>query len=253
MDIVFEGGGIKGLAYIGALRYLEERGIKMNNFAGTSVGAIFAALCAVGYTSDEMQVLINKLDPNQFWPKAKNILESTYGTIKKRAVYSMDSLERYLDNLFVWKRKQKFKDLKIGNNYKLKVITACVNERKLVVLPDELNKFKINSDDFLISKAVCMSSAIPLVYKPYRINDYTFVDGGIFSNFPIWLFEDSDNVLGFRLGKKKKNDKFGNRNIIYIDTSRYKATDFRKGFTEKHYLYNIGYYYTKLFFDKTYK
>ena len=247
MDIVFEGGGIKGLAYIGALRYLEERGLKINNVAGTSVGSIFASLIAVGYTSSELQQLIDDLDFFEFWPKGKNIFKSTVGTIKNKALYSLTPLENKLEYLFSRKMKTKFKDIKVGNNYKLKVITTNVNSRKLVVIPNDLGKFNINGDDFPISKAVCMSSAIPLVYQPYKINNQIFVDGGIMSNFPMWLFKDKVNVFGFRLGKRKKND--GN-NIIYIDTSRYRATDFKKGFSERYYLYNLGYYYTKQFFDR---
>src|SRR5690554_7300212 len=100
-----------------------------------------------------------------------------------------------------------------------------------------------------------MSFPNPLIFKPYKFNGKIFIDGGVFSNFPIWLFKNSQNVLGFRLGKQKKKAKAleTGKHIIYIDTSRYRATDFRKGFSEKHYLYNLGYYYTKLYFDKIYR
>lgn len=254
MNIVFEGGGIKGLAYIGALRYLEERGIRINCVAGTSVGAIFASLCAVGYTSIELQDLVTELDPNYLWPKSKNIIESAYVTIKKKAVYSMDTLEKYLNDLYKDKNKTMFKDVMIGNNCKLKVIATSINFKKMVVIPDDLMKYNINPNDFSIAKAVCMSSALPLIYQPYKIGKHMFLDGGLFSNFPIWLFDGYENVLGFRLNKKKKTKKIINDdNVIYIDTSRYKATDFRKGFNEKQYLYNLGYYYTKQYFDRIYK
>lgn len=51
---IFEGGGARGIAHVGALAALEESGLKLDGFAGTSAGAIIAALAAVGYRSDDL-------------------------------------------------------------------------------------------------------------------------------------------------------------------------------------------------------
>jgi len=65
-DAVFEGGGVKGIGHIGALAYAESIGIQWVNVAGTSAGAIVAALVAAGYTSGEIKGIMDDLDFNQF-------------------------------------------------------------------------------------------------------------------------------------------------------------------------------------------
>jgi Patatin-like phospholipase len=64
LDVVFEGGGIKGAAFCGALEVLESRGFSYRNLIGTSAGAITAALLASGYRSGQMQAILTERDGN---------------------------------------------------------------------------------------------------------------------------------------------------------------------------------------------
>src|SRR3954453_13731963 len=66
VDLVFEGGGVKGIAMVGALSVLEEHGYKPQNVAGTSAGAIVATLLAAGYTAAELRDLISNQDFSEF-------------------------------------------------------------------------------------------------------------------------------------------------------------------------------------------
>ena len=64
-NYIFQGGSVKGLAYLGALDILENNGVKLKNIkriGGTSVGAIIAALLSVGYTSDELKAELLNMD-----------------------------------------------------------------------------------------------------------------------------------------------------------------------------------------------
>ena len=54
-DIVFSGGGAKGIALVGAVRALEEQGVRYNRLIGTSAGTILAVLVAAGFTADELE------------------------------------------------------------------------------------------------------------------------------------------------------------------------------------------------------
>ena len=63
INAVFEGGGIKGLAYVGVLRFLEKRGFRIQKVGGTSIGAVFASLIAAGYNSYEIEELVNDFNP----------------------------------------------------------------------------------------------------------------------------------------------------------------------------------------------
>ena len=69
-DLVFEGGGVKGIGLAGALATLEEREYRPQNIAGTSAGAITAALLAAGYSAAELREIIVSLDYRQFQDRA---------------------------------------------------------------------------------------------------------------------------------------------------------------------------------------
>src|SRR4051794_21735282 len=66
VDLVFEGGGVKGIGLVGALSVLEERGYQPRHTAGASAGAIVATLYAAGYTAAELHEIMQTLDYNQF-------------------------------------------------------------------------------------------------------------------------------------------------------------------------------------------
>ena len=68
-DLVFEGGGVKGIGLVGVPATLEERGYRHQNVAGTSAGSISAALLAGGYTAAELREIILELDYRQFQDK----------------------------------------------------------------------------------------------------------------------------------------------------------------------------------------
>ena len=70
-DAVFEGGGVKGIGLVGALQAFEEAGFQWQNVAGTSAGAITAALVAVGYTAQETKMIMNeRVDFHKFMDTA---------------------------------------------------------------------------------------------------------------------------------------------------------------------------------------
>ena len=70
VDLVFEGGGVKGIALVGAFSVLEEQGYEPKNMAGASAGAITAVLIAAGYTASELRTIIGELDYDRFKDRA---------------------------------------------------------------------------------------------------------------------------------------------------------------------------------------
>ncbi len=62
VDLVFEGGGVKGLGLVGALSVLEEKGYEPQSVAGTSAGGLLAALLAAGYTAAELRGIFLDFD-----------------------------------------------------------------------------------------------------------------------------------------------------------------------------------------------
>lgn len=210
-DLVCKGGGVKGIALVGALSYFEECGYVWKKVAGTSVGAIIASLVAVGYSASEIKDIMYNLDYKKFTDK--NALQSVpfVGSLLSlfycKGIYAGDYVENFLREKFELKGKKYFKDIYENNESKLKVIATDVTNHKLVVLPDDLIKYNIDPMEFEIAKAVRMSLSIPFFFNPVILNKNEnpsyIVDGGLLSNFPIWIFDVNDKprwpTFGFNL------------------------------------------------------
>ncbi len=249
INLILQGGGVKGLAYIGALRFLEENGYTIDYIAGSSVGAIIGALVACGYNSYELEDIINNIPIDIFLQK-KEAKEQ----LKTKGIYSLEKLEKYLENLLLLKNKRTFSDIKIGNNYKTIFMATSLKNKKIFVLPYDLRLLNINPDTFPIAKAAMMSASIPLFYGAYNINNNYFYDGGVSDNYPKWCFS---NAVALKIAEENKIIKsiqkklFGSINNpsaiyeIYINTNGYHSTDFKKAFNNKYDLYNRGYYAAK--------
>lgn len=212
VDAVFQGGGVKGIAFVGAINYLEEHHYQWNNLAGTSAGSIVAALLAVGYTGKELKEIM--MDMNYVKLLKKNILNkipvagNIFQLVNDYGVYDSSIIENWMFQRLWEKGKTKFKDLK-KDGIILKIIAADVTKRRILILPDDLKNYGLDPDEFSIAMAVRMSSSIPFFFKPVKLkydNKINYiVDGGLISNFPIWIFDDDGTskprwpTFGFRL------------------------------------------------------
>lgn len=291
IDAVFQGGGVKGIGFVGAINCIEDNGYTWERLAGTSAGAIVATLLAVGYTGKELKEIMLASDYKKFLNKSAvneiPIIGNAVGLIRENGVYSGDPIEEWITNLLVKKGKTKFKDVMYKGEAKLKIIAADITRRKTLILPDDLKDYDIDTMEFSIAKAVRMSISIPFFFKPVKLKYYGgisyIVDGGLLSNFPIWIY-DVEGVprwptFGFKFLNDSishtamgKNDLFSisldiinamlerNEEIylpeknsvrtINIDAYGVKATDFnisKKVYIE---LYNSGYKAAKEFLNK---
>lgn len=214
-DIVCEGGGVKGIALVGSINCLESYGYEFKKMAGTSAGAIIASLLAVGYRGEELKDLILNLDYTKliFNSKLNKIFSTLKGSVNifsKKGIYSTKNIENYLYNLFLAKGKTKFKDISINNESSLKIIASDITNKKLLVLPDDLINYGIDPMEFEISKAVVMSISIPFYFFPFVFKTTTekdfIVDGGLLSNFPIWIFDSKGTPTRPTFGLRLKED-----------------------------------------------
>ncbi|HHX00155.1 MAG TPA: patatin-like phospholipase family protein [Acholeplasmataceae bacterium] len=257
---VFEGGGIKGLAYIGVIRFLEERGFRFLHAGGSSVGSLFASLILARYNSYDLEELVKNFDLNiLITSKAKKPIQKFINGIKYKGLYTMKYFENYLRNILASRGITTFRDLKMGEDYLLKIVVTDIKNRKMITIPNDLAYYNYSKDNFPVAKAVAMSCSIPIVFVPYKINENSFVDGGVTNNFPINLFKDSKvPTLGFKLSETTKKTsiitkykdklfniktevKFDDYNVVEINTAGYKATDFKKGLENYQELIKLGY------------
>lgn len=266
---VFEGGGIKGLAYIGAIKFLEERGYQFKYVGGSSVGALFASLIAAKFKAKEMEELVANFDINILTStKSKKPINKFINGIKYKGLYSLAFFENYLDNLFKTKGYATFRDVKVGEDYLLKIIVTDYKKKKMVIIPTDLGEYNYSKDSFPIAKAVVMSCSMPIVFVPYKIHNNIFIDGGVVNNFPINLFINSSiPTVGFRLNENEKpnlilntiknklfklniDTKFSSYNIVDINTKGYKVTDFKIGLKNYKDLIKLGYNSMRDYFYK---
>lgn len=225
-DLVCKGGGVKGIALVGALLYFEECGYIWKKVAGTSVGAIVASLVAVGYTAKEIYDIMLKIDYREF--ADKNTLQSIpligppISLFYSKGIHAGDYVENFLSEKFEQKGKKYFKDIYENGESKLKVIASDVTRHKLIVLPDDLVEYNINPMEFEIAKAVRMSLSIPFFFEPVILNKKGnpsyIVDGGLLSNFPIWIFDVSDRprwpTFGLNLYNNVQNSNSNPHGLI---------------------------------------
>lgn len=217
--LVFSGGGIKGLAYIGAIKALEEKklfqGVK--RFAGASAGAITAALLAIGMNANELDEQMSNVDFATFLQKSNVDIEALADKplesfclkgveviadeIKKRGLCDGSVFVQWLTSMFKLKgfdETTTFTQLyeKTGNEL---VIVLCYANCSKTVLACHRNEETANMP---IITAVRGSMSIPFVFEPLNWNNNIYVDGGTMYNYPIEVFDEEISprkTLGFIL------------------------------------------------------
>ncbi|MEJ7842335.1 MAG: patatin-like phospholipase family protein [Rubrobacter sp.] len=223
VDLVFEGGGVKGIALVGAFSVLEERGYEPQNMAGASAGAIVAALIAAGYDAGELKEIIANLDYDQFKDEAiedRFPMGKTLSILKDLGIYEGEAFEGWMRGLLEARGVRTFGDLvrredvELKYRYKLQVIASDVTERRLLVLPRDAPSLGITRpDDLDVARAVRMSMSIPIFFEPVRFTnkqtgeEHLIVDGGMLSNFPVWLFDAEEPqwpTIGMKLTQNPK-------------------------------------------------
>lgn len=222
-DAIFEGGGVKAFGMLGALYEAERRGYHWVNVAGSSAGAIIAALVAAGYSAIEIKDQIWKLDFRYFkdvdWLGRIPFVGHALNLWFKHGLYMGNHLENLLRELLSAKGVVTFKDLIQKEydgdhirHYKLVVTATDVSRRKLLRLPYDLHDYGIDPDSMEVCKAIRMSSSLPFFFEPCRIVStntkerqeiHYLIDGGVLSNFPVWVFDNDDvpqwPTFGFKI------------------------------------------------------
>lgn len=204
-DLVFEGGGVKGIGLAGAYRELSDRGYQAECVAGTSAGAITAALVAVGYTGAELQDIV--LKDMQFKQFEDSTFLDRFGAggdivqfFRSRGMHSGKYFLGWMGERLAAKKITKFGQLRDPNAtdasraYRLQVIASDLTARSMLVLPRDAGQLGIDPDELEIAEAVRMSMSIPVFFEPVTVppqagQGHMIVDGGLLSNYPIWLFD----------------------------------------------------------------
>ncbi|MGS0525986.1 patatin-like phospholipase family protein [Zobellia nedashkovskayae] len=189
VGLVLSGGGAKGMAHIGAIKVLEEAGIRVDYIGGTSMGAIVGSLYAAGYTGDQLDSIF----------RATNFTNLIQDNLPRSAktFYEKENSEKYAVTL-------PFDNFKIsvppaysgGQNVYNELVKFLYPVRNINDFNDlpipfvciatdvETGEEVILKDGYL-PEAVMASGTLPSLFEPARINGKVLIDGGVVNNYPI--------------------------------------------------------------------
>lgn len=208
---LFGGGAIRGVSYIGAIKAMEELGICIDTFGGSSVGSIIAALLAVGYTADELKQIFLKVNFELF----KDI------SIAFGPIFAISKGEVFLE----WVRELIEKKF-YGENYKKganKAVTFKDIEKNLVIITTNLSNFeckefsRFETPDYEIASAIRISSCMPGLMKPIEYNNTLLVDGDLQKSFPMWKLSKNLNSAKERILEFRLEGDYDTNNLSGID------------------------------------
>lgn len=201
-DLVFEGGGVKGIGLAGAYRELSDQGYQPGCVAGTSAGAITAAVVAAGYTGAELEDLVlNQMHFTDFEDRpgfGGELVEF----MRTRGLHTGNFFLGWMRERLAAKGVHTFGDLRDpgddpARRYKLQVIASDLAAHRMLVLPRDAGLLGLDPDRLEVAQAVRMSMSIPVFFEPVTIGPHTIVDGALLSNFPVWLFDVPDGQPRF--------------------------------------------------------
>lgn len=215
---VFQGGGCKAIAYIGAYEEAYNRGVCFSEVAGTSAGSMIAALVAANATPEYLKKLVEKTDFSKFrngklsvfFPLLRVVLKYTMKLdwytayhlslcelVRKHGLFSTKPIEKFINaelcKLMGLDGEVRFRDLVRD----LHIVSSDLYMHNVKVWSKE------NTPDESVAKAVCASCAIPGYFQPV---DDRYVDGGILCNLPNFVFAENaqyNKILSFRFVPNK--------------------------------------------------
>jgi NTE family protein len=225
VDLVLEGGGVNGIALVGALCALadqiERKGVEYDKHwltleggrvAGTSVGSIVGALLAAGYRPTEIRDIVFGPEISRFSdlsalgrvPVVGKPLDMLLGLVTELGMFRGDYILGVLRKLLAAKNIRTFKDLIIPGReretnplerYRAHFVASDITHGRMLILPDDMSveKYGVDPDDLEVALAVRMSMSVPFVFRPVQLTGRDgvtsyIVDGGLLSNFPVRIF-----------------------------------------------------------------
>lgn len=172
LGLALSGGGARGFAHPGAIKAIEDFGLKPEIISGTSAGALAGVLYADGYAPEEIVKLFVGRDFREFIDIQ----------VPVAAIFGTSGVKRFLKKYLHVKN---FEDLPIP----LKVVATNLDEGKSAVF-----------DKGPIIDAIVASCSIPIVFNPVVIDGVNYVDGGIFKNFPVSTIRSvCDKIIGINV------------------------------------------------------
>lgn len=232
VGLVLSGGGAKGLAHIGALKVIEEAGVKIDYIGGTSMGAIIGALYASGYSANELDSIFKSVDVS--------LLIQDNLPRGAKTFYDKEDAERYALSLPFNNFKVSFPSaISSGQNiYNLlvKLLYHVKDTKDFNKLP--IPFFSIATDvetgqEILLNKgylpeAIMASGTFPSLFEPAEIDNKILIDGGVVNNYPIKKLKKlgADIIIGIDVQDGLANrDKLSSGTEVLLQINNYRTVN----------------------------
>lgn len=216
-NLVFEGGGVKGIAYIGAMSILEQRGIlsKIKRAGGTSAGAINALIFSLGYSVVEQRGIMSSTDFKAFMDDSWGVIRDIRRLAKDFGWNKGDFFAEWIGDIIKKKMgtaKATFGDLKDTASPDLFVIGTNLSTGYSEVFSAERHP------KMPLAQAVRISMSIPLFFAAVRYGERedVYVDGGAMQNYPVKLFDRAKYLDAGELEAMRATEYYNKENARFL-------------------------------------
>ncbi|MCB0761818.1 MAG: patatin-like phospholipase family protein [Flavobacteriales bacterium] len=208
-NLVFEGAGIRGVAYVGVLSELEQNGIAshINQVAGTSAGAITALLFSLGYSSSEMEGILSETKLSQFNDGEGVFIGGIYRMKHRYGWYKPNEVEKWLERLIEYQTG--CAEMTLSEHHDAGYPDVYFTATNLSAQSMEVLSWR-TYPNMKLSSAVRISMSIPLYFGAAFVDQdggvyntqnpqgtrEIMVDGGILGNYPIHVFDSVITSFG---------------------------------------------------------
>ena len=221
-DLVLGGGGVRGIAHVGALHAVEDADLRVRHVAGASVGAIIGALAVAGVPAVRMETLLRELEVTSF--AFSDLLGGARGApgvgalLDRLGLAGPDALG-WLGAVLSEHGVETFGDLRDDDGHAApcrgwRLVVRCLDvaNRRVVRLPWDYADYGLDPDEQPVAEAVRASMSVPLVYEPVVLeaaegfHSGVLIDGGMGGGVPVRIFDRPDTTprwptFGVRLSR----------------------------------------------------
>lgn len=216
-NLVFEGGGVKGIAYVGAMQVLEQRGLlaPIVRVGGTSAGAINALIYTLGYSIHEQHQILDSTDFRQFMDDSFGVIRDIRRLAREFGWHKGDFFAGWLGELVkarLGSATATFAELKAAGRPELYVIGTNLSTGFSEVFSAERHP------DMPVVAAVRISMSIPLFFAAVRHGerDDVYVDGGVQNNYPVKLFDRQRYIDPQEAEASRRTDYYNRENARFL-------------------------------------
>lgn len=214
LGLALGGGGIKGIAHLGVIKYLEEKNIDIQYISGCSSGSIIATLYACGYTSDEIYSLVKFYVNKILKSIVKNKISSLFTKKNVMGINSGSMIENIINKCCKDKGIEDISQIPLP----IFIPTVDLHTGQLIYFTNvHVNNRYLDTIKYIyggnIGAIVRASCSYPGVFAPKQYENYLLVDGGLRDNVPVMPLVESftNNVLAVTF----TDDKIDNVNNIF--------------------------------------